>query len=62
MSEAPRGGRVPSLDGLRAVAICLVLYSHLSLFQTIRRIDFGIDLVHIGSPLPPGPSLAPRPE
>jgi peptidoglycan/LPS O-acetylase OafA/YrhL len=45
----PFGGRMPSLDGLRAVSIILVLVSHLSGTRGIGRFDLGIgDYGHLG--------------
>jgi len=45
------GGRIPSLDGLRAVSIVLVLYGHLEgtrNFPHLGLARFGGDLAHLG--------------
>jgi len=48
MAEEQQTARIPSLDGIRATAIGLVVYSHLCLWGTLRGPDFGIETGYIG--------------
>lgn len=42
-------GRIPSLDGLRAICILMVLFGHLSGTRGFLRLNFGIgDYAHLG--------------
>ncbi len=46
---SPSGGRLASLDGLRAISITLVLIGHLSGTHRFATLDFGIgDYAHFG--------------
>ena len=45
----PRTDHLPSLDGLRAVSIVLVLLGHLSGTRPVGRLNFGVgDIAHLG--------------
>src|ERR1035437_4212679 len=48
-SQTAKAGRFPSLDGLRAISIVLVLLGHLSGTRGFVRVDLGIgDYAHLG--------------
>lgn len=48
-NSSTRSGHLPSLDGLRAISIALVLLGHLSGTRKFYRLDLGIgDYAHLG--------------
>jgi peptidoglycan/LPS O-acetylase OafA/YrhL len=48
-NSSARSSHLPSLDGLRAISIALVLLGHLSGTRNFRKIDLGIgDYAHLG--------------
>ena len=49
VSQAGKAGHLPSLDGLRALSIALVLLGHLSGTRGFVRVNLGIgDYAHLG--------------
>ena len=49
VTRTPRAGHLPSLDGLRAVSIALVLLGHLRGTRGFARLDLGVgDYGHLG--------------
>ena len=49
IGESAKAGHLPSLDGLRAISIALVLLGHLSGTRGFVRVDLGIgDYAHLG--------------